>query len=372
MAQEPSFQADFAPNQFASQFALNAPPPDPRPQNFAKNFGLGNQSPPSPGFSEQNIEDPVIGAAQGAIEAADDQTLSEVPKILGDQNSVQALMMKADRDASGEGGFTDSLTTTEKVALATLAILPLLGGALGGEEGALMGVGATGQGIAVAAKAELEDQRLTSAAMAKNKTEMAKSGRDTKVLDRKITKDLLQEWRKDPLANGYREIKGKLENIQDALKKSGGIRDTVAIVDLFKIIDENSAVKEGEAQLIADSQGLHQRFLAFTEKYEGTRLGPEAKQEIMDIARGMVHVRKRQLDARANEFRREATELGIDPNVIVPQSFFEVPKSSGSIPSFSKQESSPTNKPLSGGDIVKNRLGTFKRTPSGKLIKVGD
>jgi hypothetical protein len=55
------------------------------------------------------------------------------------------------------------LTSGEKIALATLAVLPLFGGLVAGEEGALLGVGAAGKGALDFGQAKLKSQRSRAA-----------------------------------------------------------------------------------------------------------------------------------------------------------------------------------------------------------------
>jgi hypothetical protein len=332
-------------------------PPTPRQQGL-------------PGFTEENLPptpsqvDPaVIEFVKGATGAASDETLADVPKTLQDPEAVNLLLRKAKTDASDEGGFTDSLTSAEKIALGMLAILPVIGGAIGGEEGALIGVGAGGQGLVAGGKVQFARDKALGAEISKQRATSAAK----KSEDRKLQRDVKKDWRKDKIRQSYINMKGARGRLSSALSGKIGLSDVAAITLFLKVLDEGSVAREGEVALVQASQSIKGRIENLLNIHKGRRLSDEAKHEIRRLSDEMVSVHGSLLKDRASEFRQEATNLDLNPDDIVTQQFID------QLPSFKPAEPSRiggrTDADIDTTDAgIKSFLETVKSKDPGATI----
>jgi hypothetical protein len=276
----------------------------------------------SGGFTEETIpqEEPIPDFLKGIVDQATDQELMDAPKTLGDPQALKSVLDRARKDASDEDGFTDSLTSGEKIALGLLAVLPVIGGVVGGgTEGALIGAGAAGKGLAAFGGVKQQEGVATRKQLAAERK--ASAAKEAKSRD--ITRGLNKDWRNDKVRASFLNTQGAVKKLNAALRGKGGQADVAAIISFMKILDEGSVVREGEVALIRASQSVRDRWDNLKGTLRGAKLGAQSKAQIKKLADEMVAIHGEQLRQRANEFRNEAANLQINPDFIVTQDFMD-------------------------------------------------
>jgi hypothetical protein len=371
------------------------------PQDFAMgkrpqaSGGFSEQNIPSanvgPTFSEQDLPNPqIMDFVKGTTETASDEAMAEAPKHLKTPEAIQGLLLKGKADAGDEGGFTDSLTASEKVALGLLAIMPLIGGAIGGgEDGALLGAGAAGQGLATFGKVKFQDQQQAAKDQAlKNKIiredekfGRAETGRDkragiraaatTKAQKMALDKEdrvrqqaLTKDWRKDDVRKAYDAVRASDGKLQAALKGDTGIDNLVSIIAFHKGLDPGSVVRDSEVVMVQRAQGIKGRMENMLGAAEGKTLSRAAKAQMSKLSKEFVAIHAELARSRANDFRTEAESFGLNPDFVVPPEFFKTIPSGKPVDPGPGQEVEPDKGPGKKGVSRLRR----QRDASGNLI----
>ena len=293
------------------------------PDTFTEeDLKIGQQSPNTPAgmfaFGEDVPLQDMTGLeiAADKIETSSDDELNEAAGMSPAQ--VQTAVAKGRSDAvTGE----DSLSNMEKIALASLALMPVLGGLIEPEGGAEIGLGAAGLALQKGGETAIKVKELQD----KKQAEQAKLQKDLAdtLLKREDTiikrKSKLQErWEKNKTHQSFRNVQAAAQKLAVTLRASEtGIGDTAAIINLMKILDEGSVVREGEQALIARSQGLQSAWTQFKGMWRGKRLTPEAIREMKRIGKEMALVHLEDLKATAKKIRAEAVSQGVNPDEVV-------------------------------------------------------
>ena len=324
----------------------------PKPPSFEQDFAMGKTTQPSfteenfpnaqvVGFTEENLPNAdVIDFAKGVTESASDEALSESTKHFQSPEAIQTLLAKSELDAGDQGGFTDSLTSSEKVALGIMAIMPLLGGAIGGEDGALIGAGAAGSGLTAFGTVKFkEQQRQAKNQAAEAKFQRTEQGRDkragikaaatTKSQTLALEKEkrvrrqaLARDWRKDDIRKSYDGVRAADGKLQRALKGTDGVSDLVSIIAFHKGLDPGSVVRDSEVVMVQRSQGIKGRMENILGAATGKTLSRAAKAQMSKLSKEFVAIHAELARNRANDFRTEAESFDIEPDFVVPPAFF--------------------------------------------------
>lgn len=94
-------------------------------------------------------------------------------------------------------------------------------------------------------------------------------------------------------ANGQATINGTIFQASDQ-----GAKDMALIFSVMKMLDPGSTVREGEFNLAANSSGAAKAAMNFVNKvWSGDQLPPEARQQMMALARGQYDAAKTAVDA---------------------------------------------------------------------------
>lgn len=358
-------------------------------------FAMGNRPPAQEGFTEEELpfDEPKKSPSfapdflRGITESASDEALEESPKHLSTPEGIQSLLAKGKRDASDEGGTTDSLTSSEKIALGLLAVMPLIGGVISGDdEGALIGAGAAGRGLAAFGKEKAVEQKETAKQRAA--TTKAQAAQQKVTLDRQAK--LQKDWVNNKTRERFEKIKTAAQAVAVSVKKSKtGIGDTAAIIGFMKLLDPGSVVREGEQAILEAAQGrLAQARNVLGKFTKGKRLTPGAMAELKEISQDLVDIHLGLMENRVAEARQQAESQGIDPDTIVPPGFMDQQRKALD-EAFNFDEVSQTepdqipNTPMTpqelddvGGTLPsaksfrKTRSGIFQRQDDGTWIKV--
>jgi hypothetical protein len=120
------------------------------------------------------------------------------------------------------------------------------------------------------------------------------------------------------LAN-FTELDRRFRGIQSAFKAPNGANDYAMIVDIAKILDPISVVREGEVEAVKKTAGLpDQLFQAFLKVQGGGILSPQVRAQIF----GLADTRYRQEAERATQAGERMVEIaksrGLNVDNVLP------------------------------------------------------
>ena len=116
----------------------------------------------------------------------------------------------------------------------------------------------------------------------------------------------------------FPEVRRNYEAMQQFAADASGASDVALVYALFKTIDPQSTVREGEFASAASAMGLPDRIIAsFTALDNGQFLSPEMRQQIVGVA-GQYYDSQAASASQANEYYSGlAQDYGFDPSRIV-------------------------------------------------------
>jgi len=315
--------------QFAQQFALGPVekkyPIEPKQTEIDfSSFLQGDQG-------QQPAVEPALEAAAVAVQTASPQDLESVKTELSNNpQAVNDVLARASQE-DATGGDGSNLSNFDKVAMGLMALLPILGNALGGKDGALTGLGAAAQGIGVGAQLQQQEDLLGLKVGANKKNAdrtQERFNRQDKREDDKANKavnlKLRDSWAKNKTRETFEKIRVSAENIINSAQRQGGIFDTAAIISFMKLLDPGSVVKESEQDIVEQASGKIESWKNLDKKLTtGARLTSKLKKEIRQVAGDISSVYAAGLTRKVKELRETARLQGLDPDSVVREDFVE-------------------------------------------------
>jgi hypothetical protein len=132
----------------------------------------------------------------------------------------------------------------------------------------------------------------------------------------KAAEDLRNDFLKNPTVKNTQTVSEAYRKIQSASETGAG--DMSLIFGYMKLLDPNSTVREGEYATAQNAGSLPQNIIAAYNKIrEGEKLHPEVRKQFHDEAARVFKAQVSQYEPLANEYRRLATQAGIDPGDVV-------------------------------------------------------
>ncbi len=173
------------------------------------------------------------------------------------------------------------------------------------------------------------ENRKTTAEIGKLNAEAGKLGREGQAITlpdkARIEGQLYDDYRNAQTVKNFTQVRDAYRNIATLAKGKSGINDVGIVYSLVKMLDPNSAVREGEIALSNQATPLAQKVAtAWNNAAKGRVSADEKNREILAAARSIYNESKKGVDMERGVLSKRGAQYGIDANIVFPD--FGIPQ----------------------------------------------